>query len=293
MYLWQGVYEFVHVAQQQSFTVAAQKLDISTAQVSRQINALERRLGTKLLYRTTRKVSLTNEGQIYLQHCQQIITSLEEAERALGNLQDTPQGTIKLTAPVAYGEQFILPKVHDFLECYPDVNVQTILTNKQLDIVEGGFDLAIRIGQLADSTHIAKAISTRTNYTCASAAYIHQFGIPETIHELSAHDCLAGTHPQWHFKNEHGKKLSYTIKSKHSCNSGRVLRDAALKGLGVVQLPDYYVGDDIANGQLVEVLAPFRATPENIWAVYPHTRHLSAKVRRLVEHLQHNLNGAT
>ncbi|GAL06738.1 transcriptional regulator LysR family [Photobacterium aphoticum] len=168
MFLWEGVTEFVAVAEAESFTAAAKQLGISTAQVSRQISALENRLNTKLFYRTTRKVAVTEEGGIYYRHCRQIMDSLAEAERAISDRRGTPQGSLKLTAPVMYGEQYVMPLINDFMLQYPELDVTMDLTNQTVDLVEGGFDLAIRLGRLTNSTMMAKKLTTRMQYVCAA-----------------------------------------------------------------------------------------------------------------------------
>src|SRR5690554_3773927 len=164
MVQWEGITEFVYVAEQESFTEAAKRIGISTAQVSRQVSALEKRLRIQLLYRTTRKVTLTEEGRIFYQHCRSVLDGLDAAKRAITNLQTKPQGKIKLTAPVAYGEKQILPLVNNFALQHSDVEVDAYLTNRQVDLVDEGYDLAIRIGKLSDSTMMAKKLSKRTNY---------------------------------------------------------------------------------------------------------------------------------
>jgi len=164
---WEGISEFVFVAENESFTQASKKMAISTAQVSRQISALEKRLNIKLFYRTTRKVSLTEEGSVFYQHCRSVLDGLEAAERAITNLQSKPQGKIKLSAPVTYGEQQILPLVNDFIKQYSDVEVTAYLSNQQIDLVEEGYDLAIRLGKLSDSSMMAKKLGKRTSYVCA------------------------------------------------------------------------------------------------------------------------------
>jgi len=174
---WEGISEFVCVAEYESFTRAARTLGISTAQVSRQISALEERLNIKLLYRTTRKVSLTEEGRVFYQHCRSVLDGLDAAEQAVSNLQSKPQGRIKLTAPVTYGEQQLLPLINDFMMQYRDIEVTAFLSNQQIDLIEGGYDLAIRIGKLRDSTMMAKKLSLRTNFVCATPAYLHQYGM--------------------------------------------------------------------------------------------------------------------
>jgi len=285
---WQGISEFVYVAEAESFTLAAKKLAISTAQVSRQITTLESRLKVKLFYRTTRKVSLTQEGSLFYQHCRAILDGLEQAETAITNLQASPQGKIKLTASVTYGEQQVLPLVNDFTLLYPDIEVVAQLSNQKIDLVDEGYDLAIRLGKLHDSTLMAKKLAQRTNYVCAAPAYINKYGTPHALSELSQHNCLLGTLDYWRFR-DNNKEKNIRVSGSIRFNSGYGLVDAALKGLGIVQLPDYYVKDHIEQGRLITLLDHYREPDEGIWAVYPHNRQLSAKIRLLVDYLAKHL----
>ncbi|QUM74891.1 LysR family transcriptional regulator [Moritella sp. 24] len=285
---WSGVSEFVAVAETESFTAAAKRLGISTAQVSRQISALEERLSAKLFYRTTRKVSVTEVGGIYYQHCRQVMDGLADAERAISNLQSTPKGKLKITAPITYGERSVAPLVNDFVTQYPELEVQLVLSNQQIDLIDEGFDLAIRLGQLGDSSMIGKRLATRKQYVCAAPEYLSAFGAPHTLSELDRHNCLSGTLDYWRFQ-EKGKARNIRVKGNFSCNSGPVLVDAALKGVGIVQLPDYYVQEYINQGQLIEVLPNYREPDDAVWALYPQNRHLSPKVRMLVDYLAKEL----
>ena len=294
---WDGISEFVYVADYESFTRAAKELGISTAQVSRQISALEKRLNIKLLYRTTRKVSLTEEGRVFYQHCRGVLDGLDAAEQAVSNLQSKPQGRIKLTAPVTYGEQQLLPLVNDFMVQYRDIEVTAFLSNQKIDLIDGGYDLAIRIGKLSDSTMMAKKLSRRTNFVCAAPAYLEKYGMPHSLSDLSQHNCLLGTRDYWHFiedgKIDSGKNAdkekNLRVSGSVQYNSGHSLVDAALKGLGIVQLPDYYVQKYLASGELVSLLNNYREPEESIWAIYPHNRHLSPKIRLLVDYLAEHL----
>ncbi len=294
---WDGISEFVYVADYESFTRAAKELGISTAQVSRQISALEKRLNIKLLYRTTRKVSLTEEGRVFYQHCRGVLDGLDAAEQAVSNLQSKPQGRIKLTAPVTYGEQQLLPLVNDFMVQYRDIEVTAFLSNQKIDLIDGGYDLAIRIGKLSDSTMMAKKLSRRTNFVCAAPAYLEKYGIPHSLSDLSQHNCLLGTRDYWHFieddkidaKKNADKEKNLRVSGSVQYNSGHSLVDAALKGLGIVQLPDYYVQKYLASGELVSLLNNYREPEESIWAIYPHNRHLSPKIRLLVDYLAEHL----
>ena len=295
---WDGISEFVYVAEYESFTRAAKELGISTAQVSRQISALEKRLNIRLLYRTTRKVSLTEEGRVFYQHCRGVIDGLDAAEQAVSNLQTKPQGRIKLTAPVTYGEQQLLPLINDFMVQYRDIEVTAFLSNQKIDLIEGGYDLAIRIGKLSDSTMMAKKLSHRTNFVCAAPAYLEKYGTPHALSELSQHNCLLGTRDYWHFidfkeidsEKNADKEKNLRVSGTVQYNSGHSLVDAALKGLGIVQLPDYYVQQYLASGALISVLDNYREPEESIWAIYPHNRHLSPKIRLLVDYLAERLS---
>ncbi|GIU12235.1 LysR family transcriptional regulator [Shewanella glacialipiscicola] len=289
MFNWEGVSEFVAVAEAESFTKAAKQLGISTAQVSRQVSALETRMATKLFHRTTRKVSVSEVGRIYYQHCRQVLNGLEEAERAITNLQSTPRGLLKITAPVTYGEKTLAPLVNDFIAKYPELEVKINLTNQNVDLIDDGYDLAIRLGQLKDSSIMAKRLGSRTQYVCASPDYVSTFGIPHSLSELEQHNCLLGTLDYWRFQ-ENGKTRNVRVKGNLICNSGYALVDAAIKGIGIIQLPEYYVLPFLEDGQLVPLLEQNRQPKEGIWALYPHNRHLSPKVRMLLDYLSEALS---
>ncbi|QKX17069.1 LysR substrate-binding domain-containing protein [Microbulbifer sp. YPW1] len=281
---WEGVSEFVAVAEAGSFTGAARKLGISTAQVSRQVSALEARLSTRLLYRTTRKVSVTEVGTVYYQHCRQVLDGLAEAERAVTDLQQVPRGRLRLTAPVTYGETTLAPLVTDFALQYPELQVEMELTNQKLDLVAEGYDLAIRLGQLTDSSMMARRLGSRTLYVCASPHYLSSHGEPHSLSELARHNCLPGTLDYWRFR-EQGRSRNIRVSGSFRCNSGRALVDAAVKGIGIVQLPDYYVDEYLQGGQLVSLLEHYREQDDGIWGIYPHNRHLSPKVSMLLDFL--------
>lgn len=288
MQRWEGVNEFVAVAETESFTRTAKRLDVSTAHVSRQISALEDRLSTRLFYRTTRRVSTTEAGQIYYQHCRQILDALEQAERSMTNMQLVPQGRLRLTAPVTYGEKSIAPLVNDFVLRYPELDVEMKLTNQQLDLVAEGYDLAVRLGKLDDSSLMARRLASRTLYVCASPAYLAVHGTPHSLSELEHHNCLQGNLGYWRFQDA-GHPRNVRIRGNVRCDSGRALLDAALKGVGIVQLPDYYVGPALDAGTLIPLLTHYQEDDDGIWAVYPHNRHLSPKVRMLLDYFVDSL----
>lgn len=285
---WEGIAEFVHVAETQSFTQAAQRLSVSTAKVSRQVNALEKRLNVKLFYRSTRTVSLTQEGNLFYRHCRHILNDLEAAEHAVTRLQHHPQGLIKLTAPATYGEKKIAPLINDFVLQHPQVEISAYFTNRQIDLIDDGYDIAIRLGKLKDSSLMAKKLTERVIYLCAAPAYLNQCGTPLSLSDLDKHNCLLGTLDYWHFYDTAGErnlKVSGTLRY----NSGEALLDAALKGLGIVQLPDYYVNEHIASGKLTVLLDDRRGRDQGVWAVYPANRYLSPKIRTLIDYLSETL----
>ncbi len=289
MACWEGVTEFVAVAEHQSFTLAANRLNMSVVKVSRKVSALEQALSVKLLHRTTRKVGLTDAGKLYYQNCKPLIEGLEQAEFTVTQMQQQAKGLIRITAPVTYGERFIGSVINDFLLEHPQLDIELILTNQQLDLIEQGIDVAIRLGKLDDSSMIAKRLSIRQLHVCASPSYIERYGEPHTLSELNQHKCLVGTLPYWRF-HEQNIERNISVKGRISCNSGQVLLDSAVKGLGLVQLPDYYVNQSLKTGELVEVLSQYRDKTEGIWALYPHNRQLSYKIKLLIEFLKENIN---
>jgi DNA-binding transcriptional LysR family regulator len=286
---WEGVTEFVLVAETESFTKAAERLSTSVANISRRVAALEGRLAVKLLLRTTRKVSLTEAGQLFYQSCKPLVEGLDQAELNITEMQKVPTGTIKVTAPVTYGERKIAPLLQSLILQNPQLTLDLVLTNQRLDLIEQGIDLAIRLGQLEDSSLVAKRLCGRHLYVCASPNYLAQYGQPYVLSELSEHQCLVGTSDHWRFKE--GRQVrSIAIQGRMRCNSGVVLLNAALAGRGLVQLPDYYVEPYLASGGLMEVLSRYRYDGEGVWAIYPQNRYLSPKVRLVIDHLANAFN---
>ncbi len=222
-------------------------------------------------------------------HCRNLVEGLETAELAVTQMQATPKGLLKITAPVAYGESHIAPLLNEFLEMYPQVDLDLNLTNLKVDLIDTGVDIAIRMGRLADSSLIAKRLSTRQLYVCAAPSYLEKYGTPHTLSELNRHNCLVGSSEQWRFlDNKNVKTLK--VSGRIHCNSGFALLNASVRGLGLVQLPDYYVKKALDSGELVEVLSDYRDEREGIWALYSHNRNLSPKVRLLIDFLSEKLS---
>ncbi|TVP93549.1 MAG: LysR family transcriptional regulator, partial [Pseudomonadaceae bacterium] len=279
---------FVSVADSGHFSTAAKRLGVSTSHVSRQIARLEERLQTRLFYRSTRQVSLTEAGHTFLQHCRHLLDARDEAIQAVSDLGGEPKGLLRLTCAVAYGESYIMPLVTDFMQRYPKLNIDMQLTNQTLDLLHGSFDLAIRLGRLQDSSLIATRLAPRNMYLCAAPSYLKQHGAPHSLSELSRHNCLIGSSDIWTFA-QNGQETPIRVQGNLRCNSGRAVLDAALRGLGLCQLPDYYVQQPLADGKLHALLPQHQPPHTGVWALYPQQRHLSPKVRLLIDYLREGL----
>ncbi|EEB77345.1 MAG: LysR family transcriptional regulator [Halioglobus sp.] len=286
---WESIEAFERVVRLGSFTRAADDLGVSRSHVSRQINALENRLDAQLLLRTTRKVSTTDVGQAFYMQCRQVLDNLDEAERAVLDLQANPRGILRVTVAGAFGEDFIAPAALDFMAEYRDLIVELNFSNRLIDLISEGYDVAIRAGTLKDSSLIARRISTRKLLTCASPEYLLRNGTPSSIHSLTNHNCLLGTLDSWRFR-ENGRNQDLRVSGNWRSNNGRSLLRAARAGLGLVQLPSFYLDQDIIDGALLPVLEDYNPTDTGVWAVYPHNRHLSAKVRLFVNFLADRFN---
>ncbi|CAH0992037.1 HTH-type transcriptional regulator DmlR [Sinobacterium norvegicum] len=289
---WQGLDEFVAVVEAGSFTAAAKQLEVSTAHVSRSIHALEKKLAVKLLHRSTRQVNTTASGQIYYQQCRQLVDGLLEANRTATQLNTTPSGLIRVTAPIYYGEQVIAPLFSQLLSEYPDIELDLQLNNHNVDLIAEGFDLAIRLGELADSSLMARKIASRRFDVVGSPDYFGRHGQPHTIDELAGHNCLRGMSEHWVFQQHSATQprqqrhhKDYRVTGNWRCNSGIAVATAAMDGIGLAQLPDYYTEQPVAQGKLIKVLSGYRREDEGIWAVYPQNRHLSTRLRLVIDFL--------
>lgn len=277
------------MAETGGFSRAAERLRISVSQVSRQVAALENRLQTRLLYRSTRRVTLTEAGRSLFERCRSLAEERDEALRAASEYQgDALKGVLRLSCAVAYGERFIVPLMNDFVALHPGLALDVQLTNATVDLVQEGIDLAIRLGRLTPSSLIAGRIAPRVMHLCAAPAYLARKGVPRSLDDLVAHDCLVGTSDTWPFGDGGGETL-LRPRGRWRCNSGTAVLDAALRGFGLCQLPDYYVAEHVAAGRLVSLLPEHRPPNTAVWAVYPQRRHLSPKVRAAIEHLKSGL----
>lgn len=280
---------FVKVSETQSFSEAARRLRSSKSVVSRQVAALEGELGARLFHRTTRSLTLTEAGRSYFERASRILAELEEANRSVTQLQSAPRGQLRVNAPMSFGLLHLAPAVPDFLERYSEVEVDMTLNDRFVDLVDEGFDVAVRIGHLEDSSLVARKLAPIRRAVCASPAYLKARGTPVQPNDLKTHDCLCYSNValshEWRFVTENGRPWPVEVRGRLSANNGDVLKAAALRGLGLAILPTFIVGSDLQAGTLVTVLDKFVAQDMTLNAVYPHSRHLSPKVRAFVDFL--------
>jgi DNA-binding transcriptional LysR family regulator len=279
---------FAAVVETASFTGSGQRLDMSKAMVSKYVGVLEDHLGTRLLNRTTRRLSLTESGQVYYERCLQIIADVAEAEQAAGQLTAIPRGTLKIAMPVSFGTIKIGPLITEYVRQYPEVKLDISLADRKVDLIEEGFDLAIRIGSLPESGLIARKLAVDRTAICAAPAYLKQHGAPQKPEDLRRHACLNYTYAsngdEWFLKKDR-EELVVPTSGPIRVNNGDMLRLAAISGGGIIWQPRFIVEDDLRAGRLVEVLTNYSTVELGIYAIYPSRKHLSAKVRTFVDFL--------
>ncbi|NIC04583.1 LysR family transcriptional regulator [Billgrantia bachuensis] len=285
---WDGIEAFVEVVRLGTFAAAARQLQVSNSHISRQVAQLEQELGLPLLYRTTRQIHLTDAGERYYARCRELLDGFREAENALQSLQELPHGVLRLSCATTFGERFLAPLVNDFLRLHPQLEMRLHLTNRQVDVIDEGYDVVIRMGTLQDSTLVARRLCERHEFVVASPDYFQGISQPHSVAELVHHRCLIGTRDHWRFDIE-GLHREIRVQGPWQANSGLALLDAALKGLGLAQLPDYYVMPYLASGELIEVLSSFQCRDAGVWAVMPRHRQHAAKVRQFVDYLVEHL----
>lgn len=277
---------FIAVCDTHSLTGAARRLGLSASVISRQIAALESRLGARLFHRTTRQISLTDAGARYLERVRRILGDLDEAERAAQSDRTEPSGRLSITAPLIFGRLHVAPLLALFVQRYPKVSVEVMLSDRFVNLVEEGHDLAIRIGHLPDSQLIARRFGETRRALVASPSYLARAGVPQHPDDLLHHDTIAfmpGSPPvDWHFSAADAD-LRVSLAPRFLTNSGDTAIALALDGAGIARVLYYQVRDAVRDGRLVEVLAPFAPAPMPIHAVYPSARFLSGKVRSLIE----------
>lgn len=287
---WDGVDEFLAVAAAQSFTKGARALGMSPTHVSRSIMALEQRLQVQLFNRTTRTVRLTDTGRVFLEHCERIAQETDEAIALVGE-KGEPQGELRVTCSTAMGERFVAPLIRRFAMRHPKLSVSIELTNRVVDLIAEGFDLAVRTGRVADPRLIGTQVASRKLYTCAAPSYLARAGRPAAVGDLARHECIVGTSTTWHF-NLAGEMLEHRPSGRFKCNSGHAVIEACIAGMGVCQLPDFYILPYLRHGMVELLLDEARPDEQPIWAVYPQRRHLLPKIRLVIDDLRRELGTA-
>jgi DNA-binding transcriptional LysR family regulator len=283
---------FVRVVDAGGFSAAGRRLNMSTTMVSNHVQALEDRLGARLLNRTTRKVSLTEVGRAYYDRCIQILADIEQADDIAGALQSTPRGTLRIYT-ATHIVPFVAPVVAEFLAKYSDVKVDLNMGERTVDIIDEGFDIAVRMTPPPDSSLITRNLATWRHVLCCSPGYLEKHGRPQQLSDLSEHNCVRHVNypfdDEWRFVDRRGATASVRISGNLISNSGEMLRTAGLQGVGVCLAPGFLIHDDLDEGRLVRLLPEYRPVELSMNAVYPHRHHLSAKVRTFIDMLvQHS-----
>ncbi len=282
---------FVRVVDSGGFSAAGRKLNMSTTMVSNHVQALEERLGARLLNRTTRKVSVTEVGKVYYDRAIQILADLEQADDIAGALQSTPRGTLRIYT-ATHVVQFIAPVVAEFLGAYPEVKVDLSMGERTIDLIDEGFDVAIRLTPPPDSSLIVRSLATWRHVLCCSPDYLEKRGPLRQLAQLADQNCVRhALYPfedEWRFVDRKGTPASVRVSGNLISNSGETLRRAALQGVGICLAPGFLIADDLDQGRLIRLLPEYRPVEFAMNAVYPHRHHLSAKVRSFIDLLAHH-----
>ncbi len=289
-----GMRAFSQVVASGSFTKAAERLGVSKKLVSKYVGQLEDRLGTRLLNRTTRSISLTEAGSIYHGRCVQLLDDLDEMEQTLHSNTAVPKGKLFISAPVTFGEMYLTEQLILFTEKYPEVTVDLRLNDRTVSLVDEGFDIALRIGRLENSSLIARKLAPSHMVLCASPDYLERFGMPEHPDELKDHRCIIDSNfrsgASWPFL-VNGEETNKSVTGRITVNSARAALDFALKGGGITYSPTFVAGEEIVRGNLVAVLGDYISYDTNIYAVYNNNRNLAPKVRVFVDFLAAAMSG--
>lgn len=281
---------FTRVARRRSFAAAARELRQSPTAVSRKIAELEEHLGVRLLRRTTRSVTLTEVGATYLERCEDVLASLEEAESVAREQHTRPRGKLRVAVGVSFAAAHVSPLVPSFLAAHPGIELDLVIGDRHVDLVAEGVDLALRIGVLGDSSLLARRLAPIRHVVCASPTYVERRGAPEAPADLAAHACLIDTNQprEWWFEGE-GGAVTVTVSGPLRANSADAMRTAALAGLGIAYLPTFACGADLARGALVPLLPRYPARTMGLHAVFPAGRRTSARAQAFVEYVRAHL----
>jgi len=286
---------FVTVVSRGSFTRAADALETSPANVTRYVNELEAHLGTRLLNRTSRRLSLTEGGETLYARCKSILDDVAETEGLVSSASVEPRGRLRINAPVSFGILHLAPLWPEFMRKYPGVELDVALIDRVVDIVEEGYDLAIRISRAGSTSHAARKLATSRNILCASPDYLARCGYPAAPADLIEHQCIgysyAATGDEWQLMDSEHKAHTVKVNCHMHTNNGDTARAAALAGQGVIWQPTFLIGNDLRAGKLVQVLPDYRLPDIDVLAMYPSRRHLSAKIRAVVDFLADAFGG--
>jgi DNA-binding transcriptional LysR family regulator len=278
---------FVKVVESGSFVRAAERLGLSTSALSARVAELEAHLGARLLHRTTRRLSLTEPGQAYYERCVPLLVEIDEAEAIVGQSSASPRGTIRLACSYNMGQHRIAPAIADFVARYPDVRFEVMVSDRVVDLVDEGFDLAIRVGAVGSEQQVARPLGQMQLVLAAAPAYLKKHGVPRTLNDLAQHAALTYAYSAsgrvYALLDRDGRTHEVRVNGVLHANNGEVLMAAAIHGLGIVYEPDFMLNDALADGRLVRVLPQYEGRRGGIWAVYPSRRHLSLKVRLFVD----------
>ncbi|MGK3968337.1 LysR family transcriptional regulator [Sorangium sp. So ce118] len=279
---------FMAVVEEGSFIAGGQAMGLTRSAAGKAVSRLEDRLGVRLLNRTTRALSLTDEGRVFYDRGLQILAAVDDAEASVAGRSGTPRGLLRLTVPDAFGRLVVLPLLRKYLEAWPDIQVEVSFTDRLADLVEEGFDLAVRIGEAPPDTRLVSRVVARYKaMLCASPSYIAERGEPRSLDELAGHDCLIfssrNRRQSWRFVGDDGAWVKAQGRSRLRLDSGEALRDAAVAGLGIAFLPDFLVAADVAAGRLQQVLPDLEAEDVKIVTIYPTRRLLEPRVRRFID----------
>ncbi len=279
---------FAAVVAEQGFSAAAARLGTTTAAVSRRIKALEQRLGVRLLQRTTRRVQLTEAGEIYYREVHRLLQDLQAVEQQLQEVTRQPTGELRIVAPMSFGQRRLAPALAGFAAAHPKLRINLKLEDRETDIVAESFDVALRIAYPADSSYVARPIGPVPRYFCASPDYLAHRGTPRSPQELLSHDCLRynviSERDEWTFNGPQGDE-TLGVTGVFCSNNGDVLAEAAIQGLGITLLPEFIVSEALADGRLVRILQAYERTPLTLFAVYPSRHFVPAKTRLFVNHM--------
>jgi DNA-binding transcriptional LysR family regulator len=285
----QAISAFVRVVETGSFARAAARLDVSVSSVSRQVSELEAHLDARLLNRTTRRLSLTESGRAFHERCVQLLADLEEAEQSANVGTIEPRGTLRLTAAVTFGSRHLAPALADFVARHPAMRFDVELSDRATDLVEEGFDVAVRIGEIGSQNLVGRRVGATHLVCCAAPSYLARMGTPGKPEDLARHACLTYEYsPQrsvWLFRDAKGLERNVRVAGAVHANNGRFLEALAVEGVGIAYEPDFIVGPDVRAGRLTQLLRGYAPAPTNIYVVYPSRRHLSAKVRVFADFL--------